>query len=114
MNRFHRLVRNVFFGVPILSVLWFSAAGSASAAVALPERGAPLEPVAKRSVTAPVRPAPTKKAPPQSGPKAKIAAAPERRYLGGINHEFQDLNNCGPVTTNMVLGYYGVNLSQDY
>lgn len=29
-------------------------------------------------------------------------------------HDYQRLNNCGPVTINMVLGYYGTSLSQKY
>lgn len=114
MSGMYRLLLNAVLGMVVFSVLAFSAAGSASAAVAVPERGAPLKPPAERSVAAPIRPTPSKRPPARPAPKATIATAPERRYLTGINHEFQDLNNCGPVTTNMVLSYYGVDLSQDY
>lgn len=47
-------------------------------------------------------------------PAVRVAAAPASYYLGGIRHEYQDWYNCGPVTTNMVLGYWGTSLSQSY
>ncbi|MDQ3328442.1 MAG: C39 family peptidase, partial [Chloroflexota bacterium] len=47
-------------------------------------------------------------------PSVSITSAPERRYLGDVPYDAQWLNNCGPVTTNMVLGYYGIQLSQGY
>jgi hypothetical protein len=47
-------------------------------------------------------------------PRVRVASAPTRYVLSGVPWERQGLNNCGPVTTNMVLGYYGVHLSQAY
>ncbi|ACZ42374.1 TPR repeat-containing protein [Thermobaculum terrenum ATCC BAA-798] len=39
---------------------------------------------------------------------------PNSWYLSGIPYQKQWENNCGPVTTNMVLGFYGIRLSQAY
>ncbi len=51
---------------------------------------------------------------PEALPDAPFAAPPQSYYLEGISHEYQQLNNCGPVTTNMMLSYFGTNLSQAY
>lgn len=40
------------------------------------------------------------------------AAAPSSTVLNNIRHEYQRLNNCGPVTALTVLGYYGTSVSQ--
>lgn len=66
--------------------------------------GAPIDHRAAQSA----RPAP------RSIPRVRVAPAPARRILSGVPWERQGLNNCGPVTTNMVLGYYGTELSQAY
>lgn len=47
-------------------------------------------------------------------PSISLKPLPDRHLLGDLPFEFQRLNNCGPVTTNMVLGHYGINLSQHY
>lgn len=39
-------------------------------------------------------------------------AAPEQVFLTGVRHEYQRLNNCGPVTMGMALSYYGSDLNQ--
>ncbi|GGJ25269.1 hypothetical protein GCM10008938_09130 [Deinococcus roseus] len=39
-------------------------------------------------------------------------AAPEKVFLTGVRHEYQRLNNCGPVTLGMALSYYGSALTQ--
>lgn len=39
-------------------------------------------------------------------------ALPPRVTLSGVGHEGQALNNCGPVTAKIVLGYYGTKISQ--
>jgi len=92
----------------------------ASAAVVMPERGGTATLTIKPpKAPAPVRSRPTTK---REKPAAKVSArpaftitsAPDRRYLGDLPYDAQWLNNCGPVTTNMVLGYYGIELSQGY
>ncbi len=43
-----------------------------------------------------------------------VAATPDRWYLDDLPFEPQRMNNCGPVTTNMLLGHFGIHLSQEY
>lgn len=101
--------------------------GVASAAVAMPDGGG-LSP--KPAVAEPARKTVSSRAKARSGPVAgarkaagaapatkprpRLRPAPDRYRLYGVPHEFQARSNCGPVTTNMVLGYYGVHLSQAY
>lgn len=40
------------------------------------------------------------------------AAPPPRVTLSGVGHEGQALNNCGPVTAKIILGYYGTRVTQ--
>ncbi|WP_133161720.1 C39 family peptidase [Deinococcus koreensis] len=40
------------------------------------------------------------------------AAPPARVTLSGVGHEGQALNNCGPVTAKIILGYYGTRVTQ--
>jgi hypothetical protein len=41
-----------------------------------------------------------------------VSAAPASATLKNIRHEYQRLNNCGPVTALTLLGYYGTSVSQ--
>ncbi|GEM46672.1 hypothetical protein DC3_23070 [Deinococcus cellulosilyticus NBRC 106333 = KACC 11606] len=41
-----------------------------------------------------------------------VAVAQQQVELTGVPHEYQRLNNCGPTTTGMYLGYYGSALRQ--
>lgn len=95
----------------------------AGAVVVMPERGDLIESAGERDDRRAARAPAAAKAPakpkketpkPVRKPQVKLIPAPDSHYLQGIRHEFQRLNNCGPVTTNMVLGYYGVDLTQDY
>lgn len=62
-------------------------------------------------------PAPTPAVPaePVAPPPAARPAAPPlpaRTHIGGIRHEYQRLNNCGPVTVGMALSAWGSRLTQ--
>ncbi|GAA4021519.1 hypothetical protein GCM10022631_39620 [Deinococcus rubellus] len=41
-----------------------------------------------------------------------LAAAPPSTQLSGIRHEYQQLNNCGPVTTGRAMSYWGSTQTQ--
>ncbi|EYB67351.1 Peptidase C39 [Deinococcus phoenicis] len=46
-------------------------------------------------------------------PKNTPAPLPASAHIPGIRHEYQRLNNCGPVTVGMALSRWGGNLGQD-
>ncbi|MDQ3855320.1 MAG: C39 family peptidase [Chloroflexota bacterium] len=84
-----------------LVLAWMLVSGwpvAARAAVALPDGGAAVS-------TAPRRARP---------PVPRLAALPASHYLHRVSHEYQNPNNCGPVTTNMVLSQYGIHLTEAY
>jgi len=57
-------------------------------------------------------PAPTAIPSPTATPRALYAAAQQAAALGGIRHEWQTWNNCGPATLAMYLSYFGSPLNQ--
>ncbi len=59
------------------------------------------------TVTAP-RPAPP------VTPAPSFTPPPARHKLQTVSYEPQRMNNCGPITINMVLGHFGIGLSQEY
>lgn len=61
----------------------------------------------------PPRPAntPTPRPQPTATPAAEITL-PRVRVLGPMAHDYQKMNNCGPVATLMALSYYGDSLPQ--
>ena len=62
------------------------------------------------SVTQSATPLPTTT--PLPTPTIAYSSAAERVELGGIRHEWQTWNNCGPVTLGMALSYYGQSFGQ--
>lgn len=48
----------------------------------------------------------------RTGSGASTQSLPTRVYLEGISHEWQRLNNCGPVTVGMALSFYGETVTQ--
>jgi len=96
-----------------------SAQPPASKGAALPKPVATARPSATKPTAPPsnVRPQPAARpvAPrPKPQTNVRIAPTPNAKYLGGIRHEYQDWFNCGPITTNMVMSYYGTYLSEAY
>jgi len=86
----------------------------ASAAVTMPDGGGGVtaEPVQR---PAPVtRSAHVARPVPVSRPTTAVATPPERHFLDTVSYEPQHMNNCGPVTIDMILGHYGITLSQVY
>jgi tetratricopeptide (TPR) repeat protein len=59
-------------------------------------------------------PEPTATSTPEPTPTPSVAVAPvaEQVYLENITHDYQRLNNCGPVATSMALSYFGLTLTQ--
>ena len=55
----------------------------------------------------PVRPPSNPPAPVERRPVPAFGPLPAQTQLAGFNHEYQRLNNCGPVTIGMALSYYG-------
>jgi hypothetical protein len=55
----------------------------------------------------PVRPPSNPTAPVERRPVPVFGPLPAQTQLAGFNHEYQRLNNCGPVTIGMALSYYG-------
>ncbi|MDQ4074663.1 MAG: C39 family peptidase [Chloroflexota bacterium] len=75
-----------------------------------------LEPTASPEPTATATLPPTATAEPsptvEPTPEVAIAAVAAQVELPGIFHEWQRLNNCGPVSTAMALSFYGSQLTQ--
>ena len=130
MSEGRKVIGSVFskLHVLIVTALLLSVTSSVgSAAVLQPDRGSSATPVAKPTAKPPKSRTPVRAQRPDNRnkrlkPVARIAnrpavaipPVPARRYLGNLPYDAQWLNNCGPVTTNMVLGYYGIQLSQGY
>lgn len=57
-------------------------------------------------------PQPTPTNPPTSQPTATRIPLPTSVRLTGIDHKFQDWNNCGPATLAMALSYFDLNQTQ--
>lgn len=55
---------------------------------------------------------PTETTQPTSTPNPALSNLPSSKILTGFKHEYQQWNNCGPVTTKIILSYYGINKSQ--
>jgi tetratricopeptide (TPR) repeat protein len=47
-------------------------------------------------------------------PRVQLPPIPAAHYIRGMPHDFQGLNNCGPVSLNMVLGLYGIRHTERY
>ncbi len=47
-------------------------------------------------------------------PAPSFTPPPARHKLQTVSYEPQRMNNCGPITTNMVLGHFGIESSQEY
>ncbi|MFC4639025.1 C39 family peptidase [Deinococcus hohokamensis] len=78
---------------------------------------APLPPSPTPAAVAPVPPAvtPEPAAPPPVVEPPSVpepASLPPRASISGIRHEYQRLNNCGPVTIGMALSRWGSTLNQ--
>ncbi len=108
----------------VMSVLLLcSNSGTALGAVVMPWGGGSSSPSTAPSVEKQAQAQPRQSVaraaaagakPPTPKRQVRVAPAPSRYYLYDIPHEFQTRANCGPVTTNMVLGYYGIDLTQKY
>ncbi|HLG71226.1 MAG TPA: C39 family peptidase [Chloroflexota bacterium] len=92
-----------------------SCAGTACAVIASP--AAPVASTAaapasaSAAASAPVSAAPTATASP-SAPAVKVAPTAARVLLQPMQHEYETWNNCAPVTSEMVLSYYGISKRQ--
>ncbi|MDQ3855252.1 MAG: C39 family peptidase [Chloroflexota bacterium] len=93
-----KLVSVAILGLLLTTLLPASALEVASAARVMPDLGGGY--VSERR--------------PPSRPAIRFVPAPDRWSLGQLPYEAQRMNNCGPVSTNMVLGHYGIHLSQVY
>jgi hypothetical protein len=49
---------------------------------------------------------------PAAAPALKVAPTASRALLQPMQHEYETWNNCAPVTSEMVLSYYGINKRQ--
>lgn len=101
-----------------------SATVAATTATTAPTETATLEPSATpeptQTATATTEPTATATPEPTNTPTPEATATPAVEIeplalqvdLPGIAHEYQRLNNCGPVSTSMALSYYGSTLTQ--
>ncbi|WP_034407866.1 C39 family peptidase [Deinococcus murrayi] len=75
--------------------------------------GAEVLPPTRVRATAPApRPEPEPTPAPAPSPPAEPPPLPPTAQVSGIRHEYQRLNNCGPVTVGMALSRWGSTLTQ--
>jgi hypothetical protein len=109
---------------PRLLALALVAAGALAGGAAGQERHAPPGSLAVAAIRAamPLMPAPTPTATPEPTVTPEPTATPEprvrlrtvgtSRLLGPMSHEYQRMNNCGPVAVLMTLSYFGHHIPQ--
>ncbi|WP_233218762.1 tetratricopeptide repeat protein [Deinococcus arcticus] len=78
---------------------------------AVPTAPAPLPEEVPVPEPAP-EPAPTPEPTPVPAPRPAAPPLPARASIPGLRHEYQRLNNCGPVTVGMALSRWGSTLNQ--
>ncbi len=74
---------------------------------ALPPKATQPPPAKVGSTESPTSPGPTATPEPTAAPTFTPAPLPEKAILGGVRHEFQQMNNCGPTTLAMALSFWG-------
>ncbi|WP_268243803.1 C39 family peptidase [Deinococcus knuensis] len=79
----------------------------------IPEPAPDPSPEPEPVIPTPVQvPPPTPEVTPAPPPAAPVRVLPARASVSGIRHEYQRLNNCGPVTIGMALSRWGSALNQ--
>ncbi|MBC8496504.1 MAG: hypothetical protein H8D37_02465, partial [Chloroflexi bacterium] len=69
-------------------------------------------PVPPTAAATPTEPGPTETPLPSPTPTITSTPIPDKVNLGGIRHEFQKWNNCGPANLSMALSYWKWNGDQ--
>lgn len=99
------LTATLLVGTAVLAVDRWRSSGTLGEAEAQP-------PAPVRAAAPAPRPEPEPTPAPAPSPPAKPPPLPPTAQVSGIRHEYQRLNNCGPVTVGMALSRWGSTLTQ--